>query len=230
MTRPTVTVIIPAYNRERFIRCALDSVFAQTYPICQVIVVDDGSTDRTAQIAHCYPQVTLLSRANGGPSVARNDGLSAANGEVIAFLDSDDVWLPNKIETQMQVLTERPDVGYVLCRMRAFCEEGFEMAGKVNLLHYASDPPARLPSALLVRRSVMDEVGHFDPCLRTAEDADWFARATDLGIVFHTVDEVLLEKRVHPHNISFTDEKDHTNLIEALRRSIARKSSGAKHE
>src|SRR5579864_8774897 len=105
-----VTVIIPAYNGERFIRRAIDSVLQQTYPVTQIIVIDDGSTDATRAIVSEYTdRVTLIEQRNGGPAKARNAGLSAATGEFIAFLDADDWWEPVKIETQLSVLKVHPE-------------------------------------------------------------------------------------------------------------------------
>src|SRR2546430_16171850 len=101
-----VTVVIPVYNGERFIQRAVDSILKQTYPVSQIIVVDDGSKDRTREIVEkeYSEQVTLLCQQNGGPARARNTGLRMATGEFIAFLDADDWWEPEKLTMQIRVL------------------------------------------------------------------------------------------------------------------------------
>jgi glycosyltransferase involved in cell wall biosynthesis len=101
---PTVSVVIPAYNAEAYLREALDSVFAQTRPPDEVVVVDDGSTDRTSEVAASYgDRVRLLRQPNRGEAAARNAGVLAARGALIAFLDADDTWLPRYLESQLRV-------------------------------------------------------------------------------------------------------------------------------
>lgn len=220
---PLISIIIPVYNGEYYIQAALDSIFAQDYKNHEIIVVDDGSTDSTLDILQKYPGIRVLRQENMGPASARNLGISAAQGTMIAFLDSDDIWHPNKLSVQVLEMIEHPDIGYILCRMHLFCEFGITLPDTLNAKHYLNDPSAYIPSALLVRKSVLDEVGLFNPQLRTAEDADWFARAKDMGISSIILDMVLLEKRLHQNNISMTDTHNNANLLSALRQSVIRK-------
>ena len=99
--QPLVSVIIPVYNREKFLAEAIDSVLAQTYRPIEIIVIDDGSTDKSGEIARSYAETKYIYQDNQGVSVARNIGVDAAQGEFLAFLDSDDMWLHNKLETQI---------------------------------------------------------------------------------------------------------------------------------
>ena len=191
---PLVSVIIPVYNGAPFLAEALESVFAQDYPHYEVIVIDDGSTDNSVDIAQAFPTLYLLRQTNQGPSVARNLGVTAAHGTLIAFLDADDVWMPHKLSTQVHHLFACPQDGYVLCRMRARYAPGVTLPEIFNAGHWAGEPSVSFPSALLVRTEVMSMVGPFDPQLRAAEDFDWFARAHDCGISAGTLDEVLFEK------------------------------------
>jgi glycosyltransferase involved in cell wall biosynthesis len=107
----SVSAVIPAYNAERFISGAIQSVLVQTYEIAEIIVVDDGSMDRTAEIAAGFPEARVIRRPNGGPGAARNTGIHAASGEWIAFLDSDDLWVPRK--TEIQLACASPEVGVI---------------------------------------------------------------------------------------------------------------------
>src|SRR5213078_156464 len=110
--QPLVSVIIPVYNGARYLRAALESVFAQTYRPIEVIVVDDGSGDDSGVIAQSFPDVHFIHQENQGVAAARNHGFDAARGEFIAFLDQDDLWTPEKLKVQVNYLLNHPDVGY----------------------------------------------------------------------------------------------------------------------
>jgi glycosyltransferase involved in cell wall biosynthesis len=222
MSHTRVSVIIPVYNAARYLPAALASVAAQTHAPVEVIVVDDGSTDDSAAVA-AQPGVQVLRQANAGPAQARNAGLAVARGELIAFLDADDEWLPHKLATQVAYLAAHPEAGYVLCRMRTVYEDEFTHPAAFNSAHFAGEPRAPLPSALLVRAATLAAVGPFDVALRAAEDFDWFARAHDRGIGEGLVDEVLFIKRMHGTNLSLDVPLNHRNMFLALQRSIARK-------
>ena len=227
---PLVSVIIPVYNAEAFLPAALDSVLAQDYPHREILVVDDGSTDGSADVARDRGTVQLLQEANLGPAAARNLAIAAARGDLLAFLDADDRWLPRKLSTQVRHLQAHPEHGYAICRMRTFCEPGCTLDAAFNARHYAGEPVATIPSALVVRCEIFAKVGLFDPRLRAAEDFDWFVRANDLVIAAGTIDEVLLEKRIHRTNLSRDVALNHANMFLALRQSIARKCARADRE
>lgn len=227
---PLVSIIIPVFNGGKYIRAAIESIFAQNYTPYEIIVVDDGSTDETPDVICEYPGIRYFQQENDGPAAARNTGISATNGSIIAFLDADDIWHPNKLSSQILMLLQNPGLGYVLCRMHVFCEPGETLPSILNEEHYSKAPTACIPSALVVRRSVLEMVGLFNPLLRTAEDADWFARAKDMNIPSKTLDMVLLEKRLHQNNISLTDTHNNANLLTALRQSITRKQNAISHK
>jgi glycosyltransferase involved in cell wall biosynthesis len=180
---PSVSVIIPTHNRARTLPRALDSVLAQTLAIDEIIVVDDGSTDSTAELlAGNYPQVTLLQQPNLGVSAARNHGIREAASDWIALLDSDDRWLPTKLEAQFALLAQRPD--HRLCHT----EEIWIRNGKrVNQMHKHRKSGGRIysqclplcvisPSSVLLHRTLFDETGLFDETLPACEDYDLWLR------------------------------------------------------
>jgi glycosyltransferase involved in cell wall biosynthesis len=126
MFRKQVSVIIPTYNREGYICQAIESVLQQTYENIEIIVVDDGSTDRTKEKLHSYlPKIRYISTKNGGPAHARNIGMAAATGEYLAFLDSDDLYYPYKIQLQAEVLNKFPDVAMVSTEASSFDDAGY---------------------------------------------------------------------------------------------------------
>ena len=151
---PSISVIIPVFNGEEFLERAIQSVLDQDLQPDELIVVDDGSTDQTASIARRYPKIKYIYQANQGPPAARNHGLEKAKGELIAFLDADDQWLPQKLSQQVAFLQSNPAIGYVLCHMHCKLAPGASWPSWLNQAHYQSDPPAYIPSALLVRRTV----------------------------------------------------------------------------
>jgi glycosyltransferase involved in cell wall biosynthesis len=115
-----VSVIVPVYNGENYLSETLDSIFAQDYEPFEVIVIDDGSTDGSADIVQSYSNVRYIHQSNQGVPVARNTGLTAAQGEFIAFSDQDDLWKPNKLRVQTGYLLQYTEVQYVLCKTRLF--------------------------------------------------------------------------------------------------------------
>src|SRR5262249_23296673 len=124
LSAPLVSVIVPVYNGEKYLRFALESVVGQKHRPLEIIVVDDGSTDSSAAIAKGFTEVRYLHQANAGVASARNTGLKAATGAFIAFLDQDDLWLPGKLDRQASFLHENAQAMYVLCGMENFGEPG----------------------------------------------------------------------------------------------------------
>ena len=222
---PTVSVIMAVKNGERFVAQALDSIRAQTYPALETIVVDGDSTDGTVQIAESYPAVRVISETGTGFWGAWNDGLGAARGELIAIIDSDDVWEPTKLERQVAVLRDRPEVDYVITRMRFFLEPGFDCPLQFKRELLEGTHVAHMPSALLARRELFDTVGGFSTTRYTiSSDIDWFARAKDSAATLALVDEMLVSKRVHDTNISNLLARDlNHQIVSLLRDSVARK-------
>jgi glycosyltransferase involved in cell wall biosynthesis len=221
-----VSIIIPVYNREQYIGSALESVLSQSYRPLEIIVVDDGSSDRTAEIVKRFEdQVRYVYRTNGGPAAARNHGLALAIGEFIAFQDSDDLWPATKLETQIRYLLGHSEVQYVLGQATYFATPGTTLPSgfREELLNGART--SQLLQAMVARRSVFEHVGPFNHHLSTAEDVDWFCRASDLGIPMAVVEEVVLNVRVHAYNTSLKEKLNNRYLMQALRQSIHRKKA-----
>ncbi len=219
---PAVAVIVPVLNGERFLDEALASIYAQTLPPTEVIVVDDGSTDATAEIAVAWPSVRYVWQENQGVSAARNHGLALASSPLVAFLDVDDLWLPQKLALQSARLVAQPELGFVLCHMRAELVDRDEWPTHLNVAHYQTNPPLFTPSALLAWRDTFLRVGDFDIALRVSEDSDWFLRARDAGVEREIVPEVLVIRRFHTQNASYQVAATSEALFGALRNSVQR--------
>ena len=180
------SVVIPTYNRADYLRQALVSVFAQTRQDFEILVVDDGSTDDTAQVIESMadPRLRYLPQANAGRSVARNRGMEMAQGEFIAFLDDDDLYLPHKLQAQVAFLDGHPDVDLVASGVQVIDESG----ATLRLWHAWLDQPTLtletclvacplVPCSVLFRRAFLQRFDHwFDPVVVPVEDTDFFLR------------------------------------------------------
>jgi glycosyltransferase involved in cell wall biosynthesis len=226
MTEPLVSIIIPAYNCERFLGETIKCAVEQTYKNTEVIVVDDGSTDSTAEIAKSYENVNYIYQSNQGVAAARNTALMASKGEFIAFLDSDDIWPEFKVEKQLKFMIDNPEYGFTYTLHRCFLDDCIKEAPLwVRPEYFTEDEPGYIPSALLVRRYVFDIVGMFNTSYKVSEDAEWLLRAKDCGIKKTIVPELLLYKRVHDSNLTGRPDVQR-ELFRALSDSIIRKKGG----
>ena len=158
---PLVSVIIPVYNGARYLRPALESVLAQTYPRFEVIVVDDGSTDDSGVIAQSFHDVRYIHQSNQGVAAARNNGIEAARGEFLAFLDQDDLWTPEKLKLQMGQLLSDPDLGYTLTQQQFFLEPGEALPAWFRKELFAEVHTGWVLGTLVVRRTAFEKIGNF---------------------------------------------------------------------
>lgn len=204
---PTVSVIIPVYNRETFIAEAIQSVLSQTFTDLELIIIDDGSTDNTAQIVQAVddPRLRYIPQENRGVSAARNHGISLAQGDYIAFLDSDDSYLPTKLERQIALFQADSTLGMVYTEALIVNQ----LTGATNTLDYTPsghiyreilfrDSPLRL-STVMVSREAIQQVGGFDESMRIAEDTDFIIRVTKAYPV-GVVTDPLTHYTVHDSN------------------------------
>lgn len=221
--RPLVSTIVPVRSGARFLSDAIESVLAQDYAPNELIVVDDGSTDDSVRIASGYPDVRLLRTPSGGVSVARNAGVEAAAGELLAFLDQDDLWTPSKLSAQVPALLADDSFGYALGYQRLFLQTGVPEPRWMRVSAIDLEHVGYFPGALLVRREVFDRVGPFREDAPPGEGADWFLRANELGVQRTIVPDVVLEKRIHDANQSADMSAVRPRVLEAIKRSLDRR-------
>lgn len=210
MNTPSVSCIIPVYNRERFLSEGIESLLAQTRLPDEIVVVDDGSTDGSADIARGFgDRVRYIHQKNAGPAAARNHGVREAQGDFISFLDADDLWEPTKLERQLQRFAERPELGYSVGLVQNFWEE--EVAEERDRMagHARAKPIAGYVTlTLLTTRAWMDRLEGFDETLGHGDAADWFRRADAAGAVGELLGEVIARRRLHDNNLSRTQASD----------------------
>jgi glycosyltransferase involved in cell wall biosynthesis len=218
-SEPTVGVVIPAWNAERWLREALESVLAQDHPPIDVVVVDDGSTDDGAAIAErCGPPVRVVRQANAGIGAARNVGVERVHGELLSFLDADDLLTPASLSCRVEVLAHRPEIDMVFGQVRRFSEK----IGGVPLA--LNEPqPGHIPGLMLVRRTSLERVGPFPTDTHVAEGLDWLLRAREQLLGEVTVAEQVLWRRVHGANNSLRHRAEIGEFAQALKSSLDRR-------
>lgn len=219
--QPLVSIVVPAYQAEAYLEEALESALTQDYVNREVIVVDDGSTDRTSEIATAHG-VDLVSRVNGGPAAARNSGLARARGELLTILDSDDIWPADRLSRQVAYLLEHPEEGLVMGLTEVFLSPGQPRPRHFPKIALDGPYPGH-PSTMLVRRETFEMIGPFDESLRLSEDLDWLARARDAGVKIGRLDCLLLRYRIHAKNTSRQTAAVESATLRMLRASVARK-------
>jgi len=222
---PLVSVIIPVLNGERFLAAAVASIRRQRYPRIEIIVVDDGSTDGTVAVARSLGDaVRCVSQANAGAPAARNRGLDLASGDLIAFLDADDLWSEDKLEVQAGQLLADPELDVVMGTTQLFLQQPMEETDETTPGEPAG-PPALLLSlgSALFRRTVFDRVGQFDTSQRMDDDVDWFLRALEAGARILPLGNVVQYYRRHDRNITKAREVDRRFYLIALKKSLDRR-------
>lgn len=222
----TVTCIVPVFNGERFLAEALRSVLEQEGPgVEELVVVDDGSTDGTLDVlADFGDAVRVVSTPHAGVAAARNRGLAEARGDLIAFQDADDVWMPGKLAAQRAAFDADPALDLCLGHVENFWmpEVGAE-EDAYRGSRFAGTVPGFLLQAMLARRTAFDRVGLFDPALRVASDNDWFLRARDGGMAVRVLDQVVVHRRLHAHNLTRTDLASREALLRNMKASLERR-------
>ena len=228
--RPLVSVILPVKNRARYVGEALASVVSQDYRPIDVTVIDAASTDGTRDIALEFEKegVRLVDQIGNGVATAWNQGIDHSQGTFLAFISSDDRWLPGKLSRQMTVMLDDPALMFTITSFRYFLQPDCAIPATFNRALLGRPLLGRIMETLVARREVFDSVGRFDAGFETAEDVDWYARANDAGVPMRALDDILLEKRIHDDNLSASGAQNTPHLMEALHRSIRRRrGSGA---
>ncbi|MCK5686758.1 glycosyltransferase family 2 protein [bacterium] len=227
MDSSLVSVVIPVYNYDQYLAAAIESVLSQTYSPIEIIVVDDGSTDRSSDIAQSFHQVQYLFQDNAGQASARNRGIRAARGEYIAFLDADDLWLPKKIALQIAAYKVDPELEIVTGHVQQFVSSEIEedLENKLNLSTMSL--PGFSSIAILVKYELFEKVGLFHEKEQIAETISWFARVTEHELKIKVLPDVVAMRRIHGNNYSTRCKQEKTKAItRILKLSIERRRAG----
>ncbi len=222
-----ISVIIPVYNGEMFLAGAIQSVLDQNYFPIEIIVVDDGSTDNTQQLASQFGNKIIYSKKeNGGVASARNKGLEIAQGEFISFIDADDLWAMNKIELQLGKFLAKPNVGIVIGFTQRIPMEMDVARAEIGpnrdiILLYSL-------GSTLISKFVFDKIGNFDETMLLSEDTDWFYRAMETNIQIELHHEIVQYYRFHQNNITTDKKRNFFYQLKAHKKSLNRRRKAGK--
>jgi glycosyltransferase involved in cell wall biosynthesis len=217
---PSVSVVIPAHNAEKYIHDCLESVLTQSLKPAQIIVVDDGSTDRTPDIvAAAGSSIVYRRQSQAGPAAARNLGVSLASGVFLSFIDADDLWIPEKLALQVDYLLSRPEVSILFGMMQNFYSPDVDEDFKKRYACQEETLSGFHPGAMLLRRETFLQVGPFDANLKMGEFIEWHTRAKTLQLASHVLPALVLLRRIHASNYGITHKdlrKDYLTIVKGL--------------
>lgn len=226
--KPLVSVMIGAYNAAPYLGEAIESVLGQDYEPIELIVVDDGSTDGTADVARNFAEVKVIEQANGGNGAARNRAVENAAGELFAFLDADDRFTPGKLTLQKAALDVDPGLDMVFGHVREFLSPELDEETRASLRPPAPEPmPWTAPNLMLIRRESFERVGPFTTAVRVGVTVDWFARAAEAGLRHTILPEVVLERRLHTQNNGLRERASRSQYVEVIRQAMERRRAAA---
>jgi glycosyltransferase involved in cell wall biosynthesis len=234
-----ISVVIPVFNAEAFVVEAVESVRRQGYPCLEIIAVDDGSSDRSAEVLAALGDIRIVRQQHAGIAAARNAGVEAATGQWLTFLDADDVWCDHKLERQLHVVCSQPELHMVGGRIESFidpsCPPGLAAMQRGPTKYLAEDrhdsaTPENLATVnavgtLLIRRQDFLRVGKFDTTLQIGEFIDWHSRAMVCGLREHVIDATVLRRRIHGNNTTLRQRAAFGDFLSVVKLHLNRKRS-----
>jgi len=226
--KSVVSVIIPVYNCERYLGEAIESVLAQTCGPLEIIVVDDGSTDHTADVARSFaPAVRYFLQAHAGAPAARNRGAELARGCYIAYLDADDLWVGEKLERQIDSFDEDPELDMVCGCVEQFVSPDVdeEWAARIHCPDEAMRGPG--PLTMLIREEALRRVGLFETRWKIGESISWYARAMELGLKTLMLPDAIVRRRLHRDNMSVHWRDTRSDYLHIVKEALDRRRKGS---
>lgn len=225
---PLVSVVIPTYNRANVVSRSIRSVISQTYQKLQIIVVDDGSQDETESVLAGFSGIRIMRQRNKGVSAARNAGIAESSGELIAFLDSDDEWMPEKIEKQVSLYD--PEEPFFICHSNELWVRNDTTVNQKDIhakqggffFTRAVERCLISPSAVLISRPLLDAVGWFDEGLEAAEDYDMWLRVTCSYRVDFVDEKLVIKHAGQPNQLSVTTPAIDRFRVRALEKILSK--------
>ena len=227
----TLSVIVPVYNAEPYLAACLESIVAQTPAPDEVLVIDDGSSDGSVDIARRFaadhPTLRSVAEEHAGGAAALNRGLGLAKGELLAFLDADDLWLAGKSELQLAALMAHPEVEMVFGLTEVFISPELTPEEQARLVCPEGPQLFRATGSIMLRTAAARRLGLFDMTLRTGWFLDWHMRAVDLGMRELVLPELVLRRRLHTTNLGLREKDARGDYLRLLKRGLDRRRGQA---
>ncbi|MCB0209224.1 MAG: glycosyltransferase family 2 protein [Anaerolineae bacterium] len=224
---PLVSVIIPVYNAEPYVAEAIESVLAQSYNHIEIIAVDDGSTDNSAAVVKRFPAVHYYTQPNAGISATRNRGIKQAQGDFLAFLDADDVWVKEKLALQLAAFEENAHLDVVFGHVKQFRSP--ELKTVPNNKPSTVEPlmPGHIPSTMLIKRDAFFRVGLFETNWKMGEFASWYLRSLEQGLQHIMLPDLVARRRVHETNNGIQQRTSIHDYVHIIKASLDRRRAAA---
>jgi glycosyltransferase involved in cell wall biosynthesis len=223
---PLISAIIPVHDGARYLGEAIESVLAQGRADCELVVVDDGSTDNSAQIARAYaPNVQYLYQPQSGAGAARNTGIARARGRFVALLDADDRWMTGKLTIQLAAFERDPTLDAVFGYIQQGLSPELDWT-RVSTKRFAPEvAPGHLPGTMLATREALSRVGPYTTTQTLGDGIDWYLRAVDLQLRMVMLPDVLLWRRIHDANMGIQQRDSRQDYIRIVKSALDRRRS-----
>ncbi|MCH8245132.1 MAG: glycosyltransferase family 2 protein [Bacteroidetes bacterium] len=228
MENPSVvSVVIPVHNGAKYLKQAVESVRCQRWPNLEILIVDDGSTDDTADVARSLgASIQLISQEQSGAAVARNRGVAEAQGKWLAFLDADDLWTESKLELQINTLQSNPSIDIVFGHVVQFICPTLSVKEKALLACPPDAVPGFHPGTMLLEKATFLNIGEFDTQWDVGEFVDWYAKAIEMGVKSTMLTDILMKRRLHNTNQGIYKRDSYSrDYLRILRASLLRRRS-----
>jgi glycosyltransferase involved in cell wall biosynthesis len=223
---PLISAIIPVYNGERYLSEAIESVLRQARNDCELIVVDDGSTDGSASVARRYGNaVRYCYQPTGGVGAARNRGAADARGQFLSFLDADDLWLDHKFAIQLAAFENDPKLDIVFGHVQQGHSPDMTSEAHAATCIVLAVAPCHLPGTMLAKREAYFRVGPFSTRWTLGDGIDWYLRAVDLQLRMRMLPDVLLWRRVHDTNMGIQQRSSRQDYVHIVKAALDRRRS-----
>ena len=220
---PEVSVLIPVHNGERYLAASIQSVLDQSHAALELFVIDNASTDGTADVARSFRSIRYLHLAEKGLSKALNHGLEQCRGSFLGFLDADDLWSPNRLVAQLGAFAADPAVEMVFGYVEQFISPELDESAKAKLSIRNRRLPGLYRGSMLIRTESFWKVGRFEPAVEYGEFLDWYMRAAEHKIREVVLPDVVTLRRIHGANFGYTDRHKRVEFARVLKRGLDRR-------
>ena len=221
---PVVSVVMTAYNSEKFIEEAVLSILNQKYPALEIIVVDDGSEDGTHKLIRSYrDQMKIIYQKHSGIAAGWNRGVDEASGLFLSFLDADDLWTEDKISKQLSVFSNNPEVDISFGHAVQFREPSEDSINKNQERVYTKKQPGISAGTIMIKRQAFEQIGRFNKKWSKGIFMDWYMQAKEFGLNVHMHPDVFLRRRVHDSNHGVLRRDKYQDYVRMLKESLDRK-------